>query len=106
MLLKDLFHGEQPVVLYPLEGQPSIALVMFAAGVVVTEAAFGTGLLFQVEERAAGAAVLQSQILFPCRCTRLINTYGKAVSCNIDAVMLGAGKGQGEVGVALNGSFA
>lgn len=28
----------------PLEGQPSIAVVMFAVGVVVTEAAFGTGL--------------------------------------------------------------
>lgn len=30
----------------PLEGQPSIALVVLAVGVVVTEAPFGTGLLF------------------------------------------------------------
>lgn len=50
MLLKDFFHREQPAVLCPLEGQPSIALVVFAVGVVITEAAFGTGLLFQVGE--------------------------------------------------------
>lgn len=40
----------------PLERQPSIALVLFAVDVVVTEAAFGMELLFQVGERAAGAA--------------------------------------------------
>lgn len=45
-----------------------------------------------------------SQILFPCRCSLRIKTYGKIESCNIDAVMSEAGKGQGEVGVALNSS--
>lgn len=33
-----------------LEGQPSTALVMFELGATVVEAAFGTGLLFQVGE--------------------------------------------------------
>lgn len=50
MLFEDFFHGEQPTMFCALEGQPSTALVMFELGAAVVEAAFGTGLLFQVGE--------------------------------------------------------
>lgn len=67
---EGFFRGEQPAVLCPLGGQPSIAQVVFAVGVVGTEAAFGTGLLFHVgSEQQEQLCCRASPILFPCRCT-------------------------------------
>lgn len=103
MLFEDFFHGVQPVMFCPLEGQPSIALVMLDLDAVVVEAAFGTGLLFQVGEWAEGAAVSESD---PVSLQMLLmnKSYGKTASCNSDAVVLEDRKGQEEAGVALNSS--
>lgn len=60
----------------PLEEQHSIALVML--DLAAMEATFETGVCcFRWEVSSRSSCCRVSQILFPCRCSLLVKTYGK-----------------------------